>query len=94
MPSQDSFHKKHPKANGWMGESVPTGASAQGRKMSGQILRLAERTEQDPDELAKRISADTVRRTKYPVIEQRDAEGRRLFKHDTGIRDDGRTASR
>lgn len=62
--------------------------------MSAQILRLADRLEKDPDELASRISADTIRRTKFPVIEQRDADGRRTFKHDIGIRDDGLTAMR
>jgi hypothetical protein len=69
-----------------------TGSRAGQRAMSAQVQRLAKRLDKDPDELAKKIPADTLRRTKYPVIEQVDEQGRRTFKHDTGIEDDGRIA--
>lgn len=60
--------------------------------MSAQVLRLAKRLGVDPDELASRIPADTLRRTKYPVIELVDEDGkRRTFKHNPGI-EEGRQA--
>lgn len=95
MPSRDTYHEKHPKANAWMGESAPKAASDKPgeRKMSSQIQRLADRLGVDPDELASKIPADTIRRTKYPVLEQVDAEGRRTFKPDPGVVDDAHIAS-
>jgi hypothetical protein len=59
--------------------------------MSGFVLRLAERLGKNPDELAARIPTDTLRRTKYPVLESEE-DGYRSFKHDPGIEDGGRTA--
>lgn len=87
MPSKDDFHEKKPETTAWL-ESEPTKPAP--RVMSAQIQRLADRTGQDPDELAARLSADTVRRTKFPVIEQRDEQGRRVFRSDPGIVNDGR----
>lgn len=59
--------------------------------MSGQVQRLARRIGADPDELAKKIPSDTLRRTKYPVIETVNADGTRSFRHDLGI-EEGRRA--
>ncbi len=55
------------------------------RDMSAQVQRLARRLAADPDELAKKISPDTLRRTKYPVLETVNPDGTRSFKHDSGI---------
>lgn len=90
VPSKDIHHAEHPETTAWM---TRESAHAEPRAMSGQIQRLALRLGQDPDELAKSIPADTIRRLKYPVIEEVDAEGRRTFKRDPGIVDDGRNAS-
>lgn len=93
MSSKDRID---PKANRWMaeegvscvkGKPPETGA----RAMSAQIQRLALRMRVDPDELAKRINSDTLRRTKYPVIETVDEDGFRHFQCDLGIRE-GRTS--
>jgi hypothetical protein len=62
-----------------------TGSRTERRVMSAQVLRLAKRLDVDADELAKKFSPDTVRRTKYPVLEQVDEQGRRVFKHDPQI---------
>lgn len=97
MPSKDTFHKKNPASNDWMARE---GVGKLGREhkkkperqreMSAQVQRLAKRLGKDPDELASEISADTLRRSKYPVIEQTDDQGRRVFKHDFGIVNDAR----
>lgn len=92
MPSKDTFHEKNPELNAWLNPGAPKRRSA-GRQMSSQILRLAERMGVDPDELAAKFPADTVRRTKYPVLEHVDADGRRFFKHDIGVENDARLAS-
>lgn len=51
------------------------------RKMSGAVLRLARRMGADADELAKKYPDDTLRRTKYPVVEERQEDGTILYKH-------------
>lgn len=97
MPSKDTFHKKHPKFNDWMTrEGVgnlgarPKKRPERRREMSSEIQRLAKRLGKDPDKLASGVPADTVRRTKYPVIEQKTEDGKRIFKHDYGIVNDAR----
>jgi hypothetical protein len=99
VPSKDTYHAKHPEANEWMSRDPEklsaTVSRARGgivsrtakRALSAQVLRLARRLERDPDELAKKIPADTLRRTKYPVIEQVNEDGTRTFKHDLGVTD-------
>lgn len=92
--------KLNPQANAWMeGENleVQHGLAAalpkpakKERSMAAQLMRLARRLGLDPDELATRIPADTIRRLKYPVLEQRDRGGTRSFDHDLGIKTDGR----
>lgn len=53
--------------------------------MSGIVQRLARALGKDPEELAKQIDPDTIRRTKFPVIEERLEDGKIVFKHDPGI---------
>lgn len=53
--------------------------------MSGIVQRLAASLGRDPDELAKKIDPDVIRRTKFPVIEERLEDGTIKFKHDPGI---------
>lgn len=48
---------------------------------SGAVIRIADRLGQDPRALANAISPDTLRRTRYAAIEERDDEGRTLWKH-------------
>jgi len=50
------------------------------RRMSASILRLAKRLGADPDKLAAQYPDDTIRRTKYPVIEDPQPDGSILFK--------------
>lgn len=69
-------------------------ASRTVRNVSGQLMRLAQRLGVDPDELAKKIPADTVRRTKYPVIEVVNEDGTRSFKHDIGVTEGPISAAR
>ena len=64
------------------------------RQMSPQLMRLASRLEVDPDELATKIPADTIRRTKYPALEEILPDGSRLFKHDLGIHEGPRSSGR
>jgi len=91
MPSKDSYHVRHPKTNGWMADAgIKSSAqerpnATEPRAVGGPLLRLAKRLGEDPDELAKRIPADTLRRLKYPVIESVNDDGTRSFKHDIGI---------
>ena len=97
MPSKDPINEQ---ANAWMGgENLEVGKGLEAatpkpakkeRTMAAQLLRLARRLGVDPDELATKIPADTIRRLKYPTLEQRDREGARSFEHDIGIRQDGR----
>lgn len=60
--------------------AIPGQTRPKGRRMSGTILRLAQRLGKDPDELAREIPEDTVRRTKYGVVEDRQQDGSILFK--------------
>ena len=57
-----------------------------------QVANLAARLGVSADELAKKIPADTLRRTQYPVLEQVGEDGSRVFLHDRQIRDDARIA--
>lgn len=57
-----------------------TGRSGR-RVMSALVQRLAARLGSDPDELAKRYGEDTVRRTKFPVVEEPQDDGKILYKH-------------
>lgn len=50
------------------------------RRMSASILRLARRLGADPDKLAAEYPDDTIRRTKYPMVEEPQPDGSILFK--------------
>lgn len=104
MPSKDRIN---PKANEWMERegvhsppsTVTSPASSRASKngkgplrtMSAQVQRLASRLGTNPDELAAKIPEDTLRRTKFPVLEIENDDGTRTFKHDPGI-EEGRRA--
>lgn len=100
MSSRDPIN---PKANAWMEregvkssapERPPATASGASRAMSAQVQRLARRLGADPDELARRIPPDTLRRTKYAVIEEVLEDGSRTFRHDPGIEEARRSSVR
>ena len=57
---------------------------------AAHVQQLAAKLGLDPEELAKRIPEDTLRRLKYSVIEQLDENGLSMFKHDIGIVTDRR----
>jgi hypothetical protein len=92
MPSKDRIN---PEANEWLAKEKPDAitllergatASRTGKRVvSAQVLRLARRLGKDPDEMARSMKPETLRKTKYPVIETVDADGKRHFKHDLGI---------
>jgi hypothetical protein len=74
--------------SGTSGAARGTGGSRTAqREMSAQVQRLARRLGADADELAAKIPPDTLRRTKYGVLETVNADGTRTFKHDAGIED-------
>lgn len=62
-------------------ENVQAAPPKPGRRMSAVVLRLADRLGVDPDELAAHYPDDTLRRTKYPVIEEIQDDGSVLYKH-------------
>lgn len=98
MPSKDRID---PKLNLWLDKGKPKettpaapgviGSRTKRRAMSAQVQRLAKRLGTDPDELAKKLPADTLRRSKYPVIEIINEDGTRTYKHDLGIFDGPRS---
>jgi hypothetical protein len=55
-------------------------AEQKGRRISALALRLAARLRVDPDELAASWPEDTLRRTKYPVVEEPQEDGSVLYK--------------
>jgi hypothetical protein len=102
MPSKDEFHEQNPKTNAWLEESAPLSqrertqpasspgsSSARGAsptKQAARVQSLAATLGLDAEELAKRIPEDTLRRLKYPVLEQTDPEsGLTKFEHDLGV---------
>jgi len=55
-------------------------------RMAAPLLRLAHRLGRSPEELARRIPPDTIRRLKYPVKESPgEVPGSVRFEHDLGI---------
>lgn len=93
MPSKDPINQK---ANAWLsGQERPSAtehlargatASQTGRRgLSSVVLRLASRLGIEPEELADRIPADTLRRLKYPVIETVEEDGSRSYKDDKQV---------
>ena len=63
--------------------------------MAAPVLRLARRLGRNPEELARRIPPDTLRRLKYPVMERPgEVPGTTVFEHDLGIEDGRRSTQR
>ncbi len=54
---------------------VPSTPTTPKKDMSGTVQRLARRLGVSPSTLAETIPADTLRRTKYPVVEQENEDG-------------------
>jgi hypothetical protein len=50
------------------------------RRMSALAMRLANRLGMSPDELVKEWPDDTLRRTKYPAVEEPQEDGSVLYK--------------
>jgi hypothetical protein len=61
------------------------------KEVAPQLLKLAERLGRDPEELAQKIPADTLRRLKSPVLEHVTPDGTRRFEHDIKVRSGVRT---
>jgi len=55
------------------------------RAQAAKVQSLAAQAGLDPEELAGRIPADTLRRLKYPMIERPGGPGMTEFVHDRGI---------
>jgi hypothetical protein len=91
VPSKDDFKGRQDDNLYGYGEPAPglkalaSAPKPKGREVSGVILRLARRLGVDPDELTQKIPPDTLRRLKYPLLEQETEEGTRTFTHDPGI---------
>jgi len=79
-PSEDPIDSK---AVAWMKPAKKRASST--ASMAVPLLRLARRLGRSPEELARRIPPDTIRRLKYPYIEQPQPDGTTVFKHDLGI---------
>jgi hypothetical protein len=70
------------KANAWL---EPTKKASSSLAMAGSLQRLAQRLDKSPEELARTIPKDTLRRLKYPVLELPQPDGSIRYKHDLGI---------
>jgi hypothetical protein len=93
MPSKDQMNEP---AWRWLSDRARQRANVLGAKRAAasQIARsaayvqeLARRSGLDPEALAARIPADTLRRLKYPMIQQVNEDGTRSFEHDLGIQE-------
>lgn len=87
---RESSDPERPHATG------PAGRTPAGKRtaMSGIVQRLALSLGKDPAELASKIDPETIRKTKFPVIEERLEDGKIKFKHDPGIIEGPRGLSR
>jgi hypothetical protein len=79
-PSEDPID---PKAVAWMKPKKERASSL--ATMAAPLQRLSRRLGRSPEELARRIPPDTLRRLKYPVLEEPQPDGSTIFKHDLGI---------
>lgn len=52
---------------------------------SGPLVRIAQGAGRSPEEVASSLPPELVKRTQYPVIEQRTPDGKITFKHPSGI---------
>ena len=82
--------EKHPEIKR-QGPGV-VGSRTARRVMSASVQRLAKRLGKNPDELE--IDPDTLRRTKYPVIEIENEDGSIIYKDDPGIEEGPRALYR
>lgn len=97
MASEDDFHNKNPAMNKWMQadpihQGAASDASVQAKRsatarvtMSGLVQRLALRLGVSPESLAARIPEETIRRTKFPVVERMMPDGLIEFTTPSGI---------
>ena len=81
MPSKDPID---PQAQAWM---KPRKKASSPRPMPAVLLRIAPKLGKTAEELARKISADTLRRLKYPVKEIAQPDGTTRYEHDLGITD-------
>jgi len=66
----------------------PQGGTRTARlEASPLLVRIASRLERPVNEILLRISTDTVRRTKYPVIEDLKADGTIVYTEPHGIKE-------
>jgi len=79
VPSKDPID---PKVNAWMKPAKKASSSA---TMAAPLLRIARRLGKSPEELARTIPPDTIRRLKYPVREYAEPGGKTRYEHDIGI---------
>jgi hypothetical protein len=95
-PPKKDLEKRRSDPNGVYSDQArltETGALVPGREGSRtapseptpQVTRLARRLDVDADELASKIPPETLRRTRYPLIERRMEDGTTVFNHDLGI---------
>lgn len=91
MPSKDQMNEG---AWAWLSDKAKRRATVQRAqqaaaskiaKSAAYVQDLARRSGRDPEELAQRIPADTLRRLKYPMIQHINEDGTRRFEHDLGI---------
>ena len=61
--------------------SAVSGATGSTIASSALVVRLASELGLRPQDLAVRLDPDTVRRTKYPVFEERRPDGRIIYTH-------------
>lgn len=89
QPSQDPIN---PEWNRWLREESGKPPATKGHAQAATVQSLAARLGVDPEALAERIPADTLRRLKYPMLERIEPDGTRSYEHDLGIIIDGRRA--
>jgi len=79
VPSEDPVNEQ---ANLWMEHLEKV---EQAKPQAARVQVLAAALKLDPEELASRIPADTLRRLKYPLVEMPQPDGTTAFRHDEGI---------
>jgi hypothetical protein len=91
MPSKDQMNDP---AWAWLSERAKRRVTALRAKKAGTsriaksaayVQELARRSGLDPEALAERIPADTLRRLKFPMLVTVNDDGTRRFEHDLGI---------
>jgi len=80
MGSEDPISES---ANLWMRHTKAE--EVRDRPMPAYVQALAAARKQDPEQLAGRIPADTLRRLKFPMVVHEESDGTTSFTHDKGI---------